>query len=526
MTIRRKLQLLALATIVGLGAILFTTIGGLHSMQDAEATALRRESYSLLLVEIKASASSTILLDPMIKETRDVFADADKAIEERQAKVSAIIKRPEIRDEFKHIVALWTQYDKDSQQLIADAAQQPETVNERLAALYNQQFRGFQAALEKFIAVRLDEATVGRQQAQDVSARVYWILIAVIAIVALINIILVVALSASLQSKLKGMLGKLAALRQGDLTDRLPASGADELAQIATGVNAFLDEMQGILRNVLRSASDVSIAAAQLNTTARQVAGGSANQSDAAASTAAAIEQMSVSVASIADTTGEVRTLSASSLDDAEQGNKSIAELQGELGRLKGDVDAIAVHVRDFVGSTQSITGMTLQIREIADQTNLLALNATIEAARAGEQGRGFAVVADEVRKLAERSAQTAGEISAVTEGLKDKSQSVDRSVDNGLGSLSASLEFVAKLAQVLENTARSVQQTRSGVEDVTSSINEQKVASASIAQNVESIAQMAETNRSASQESAHATAQLEELAGALKSQIERFRVQ
>ena len=121
--------------------------------------------------------------------------------------------------------------------------------------------------------------------------------------------------------------------------------------------------------------------------------------------------------------------------------------------------------------------------------------------------------------------AHTAGEISAVTAGLKDKSQSVDRSVDNGLGSLSASLEFVGNLAQVLDNTARSVQQTRTGVEDVTASINEQKVASANIAQNVEAIAQMAETNRSASQQSAHATAQLEELAAALKHQVERFRV-
>ena len=261
MTIRRKLQLLALATILGLGAILITAIGGLQSMRDAEATALRRESYALLLVEIKASALSTVMLPPELKETRGVFADAEKAIEERQAKVIAIIKRPEIRDEFKRIVALWTQYDKDSLQLIANAGQQHETDNERLAALYNQQFKGFQASLEKFVGVRLDEARIGREQAQDVSTRVYWTLIAVIAAVAIVNIVLVVAVSASLQSKLKGILGKLAGLRQGDLTERLPASGADEIAQIAGGVNEFIDEMQGILRTVLRSAGEVSVAA-------------------------------------------------------------------------------------------------------------------------------------------------------------------------------------------------------------------------------------------------------------------------
>ena len=525
MTIRRKLQLLALATIVGLGVILATTLVGLNAMHDAEATALRRESYSLLLTEIMGSAQSTVLLNPALKETRDVFASAQKAIDERQAKVTAIIKRAEIRDEFKRIIDQWTQYDKASQQLIANAANSPDTVDAQLAALYNTQFKGFQAALEKFIDVRLDEAQAGRATAQTVSARVYWIMIAVIVAVALVNILLVVTLSATLQAKLKGIQHKLVGLRQGDLTERLPADGSDELALIAGGVNTFIDEMQGILRNVLGSASQVSAAAVELNGTARQIASGSAQQSDAAASTAAAIEQMSVSVAAIADTTGEVRSLSSNSLEDAAQGNKSISELQRELGKLKSDVDAIAAHVRDFVSSTESIAGMTQQIREIADQTNLLALNAAIEAARAGEQGRGFAVVADEVRKLAERSAQSAGEITAVTEGLKSKSHVVDRSVDDGLGSLAASLDFVGNLAQVLDNTMHSVQQTTSGVEDVTASVQEQKVASASVAQNVEMIAQMAETNRAASEQGSLASARLEELAVALKQQVDGFRV-
>jgi methyl-accepting chemotaxis protein len=297
------------------------------------------------------------------------------------------------------------------------------------------------------------------------------------------------------------------------------------LSQIAESVNDFAREMQDIVRSVNVSASEVSSAASQLNGTARQVASSSASQSDSAASTAAAIEQMSVSVASIADTTGEVRLLSNASLEDARKGNQSIAELQHELGKVQVDVDAIATHVREFVSSTNSIAGMTLQIREIADQTNLLALNAAIEAARAGEQGRGFAVVADEVRKLAERSSRSAGEITNVTEDLYGKSALVDRSVDGGLNSLAASLEFVNNLAQVLARSSESVHKTSAGIDEVTSSVHEQKTASASIARNVEVIAQMAETNHVASQDSAEASARLEQLAVSLKGMIDRFKV-
>ena len=525
MTIKRKLQLLALLTIIGLGVILGTTISSLNAMHEAETSALRRESYSLTLVEIKANALSTIMLNPTRKETRDVFAHAEKTIDQLQAKVTGIIRRPEIRDAFKEIIAKCAQYDKDSQQLITLAATHPEPVDDQLIALYNNQFKSFQTALEKFVDDRLGEAKSGRDEAQRVSARAYWIMISVIGVVAVINIALVIALSLSLQMSLTGILRKLAGLRQGDLTERLPTASGDELSQIASAVNDFVGEVQAILRNVLSSAGDVSVAAAQLSATARQVASSSASQSDSAASTAAAIEQMSVSVASIADTTSEVHSLSSNSLDDAVKGDKSISELQVELTKVQADVGAIASHVREFVGSTNSIAGMTQQIQEIADQTNLLALNAAIEAARAGEQGRGFAVVADEVRKLAERSARSAGEITAVTESLKGKSTLVDRSVDDGLGSLAASLEVLNSLAVVLANTTRSVQKTSSGVEDVTASVQEQKAASASIAQNVETIAQMAETNRAASHESSAASERLEQLAVALKGLVERFKV-
>ncbi len=525
MMIRRKLQILAGVTICGLGLILFATITGLDAMHEAEAAAQRRESYSLSLVEIKASAISTIMLDPTLKESREVFADAEKSIAEHQEKVLGLIKRPEIREQLKQILARWTQYDKDSQELVKLAASDAKTANDRLVPLYNGQFKPFQAMLEKFVVERVADAMTAREEARKISLRVFWTIVPLILVVAAINIALVLMLSASLQNSLTGILQKLAYLRRGDLTERLPGAGDDELSQIALGVNGFVGEMQSIVRNVHDSAEELSSAASQVASTASQVASSSASQSDSAASTAASIEQMSVSVASIADTTGEVRQLSDASLGDALKGSQSISELQQEISKVRTAVDTIATQVREFVSNTNAIAGMTQQIREIADQTNLLALNAAIEAARAGEQGRGFAVVADEVRKLAERTSKSAGEITAMTEELNGKSAVVDRSIEGGLNSLSASLDSVNNLSQVLSHTSQSVQKTNSGVDEVTASVQEQKAASAEIARNVEMIAQMAETNRSASQESSEASARLEQLATSLKGMIDHFKV-
>ncbi|WP_051528664.1 methyl-accepting chemotaxis protein [Microvirgula aerodenitrificans] len=525
MTIVNKLRIFAVVTCGMLGIVLLTVFLELGKAKDELETAGRRDLYTRELVEIKASALSTIMLDPSLPETAAVMTDAEKTIVDRQGRILAAIKRPQVRAELQKILDAWQKYDQDSQALIQLAKTDAAAANARLVPLYNAQFKPLGEALNAFIAARSDEARKGSASAMAAFDRAYMITVALLALAAVVIVGFVLVLSWSLQRNLRHMLDKLKPLKEGHLHERLPIASRDELAQIATGVNEFVGEVQQIVRQVHDGADELTAASSQLASTAQQVALSSSSQADSASSVAAAVEQLTVSVASIADTSDEVRVLTSTSLDNADKSGQSILLLQGEIDHVKASVESIASEIESFIGNTNAISNMTQQVREIADQTNLLALNAAIEAARAGEQGRGFAVVADEVRKLAERSALSAGEIASVTQVLNSQSEQVVKSISVGLGALETSRQCVQTVTASLEQASSSVRQVGVGVSQVASSVQEQKVASADIARYVESIAQMAEENSAASQESSTASARLETLSGTLKGAIRRFTV-
>jgi methyl-accepting chemotaxis protein len=310
----------------------------------------------------------------------------------------------------------------------------------------------------------------------------------------------------------------------GDLTRVVPVRGTDELAQAAKSFNMLMDSFRQTIRQVHVSADTVIGTATQLAASSVQITQGSQVQSEAAASTAAAVEEITVSINAVSANTEEVRKIAEQSLHQATEGNVSVTMMMAEIDNVQDAVNQIASSVKEFLDSTRAIAGMTQQVKDIADQTNLLALNAAIEAARAGEQGRGFAVVADEVRKLAEKSAQSASEIDQVTNALDQKSAQVDATVQTGLRSLHATQEQVERVAEVLAGTGDAVKRSRDGVSDIAAAVSEQSQASSEIARNVEKIAQMSEENHAAVDSNSQDIVRLETLARELQSAVGRFK--
>ncbi|MDO8930759.1 MAG: methyl-accepting chemotaxis protein, partial [Rhodocyclaceae bacterium] len=310
-----------------------------------------------------------------------------------------------------------------------------------------------------------------------------------------------------------------------DLTQRLPVVRKDETGRIAEAFNRLLGNLEQTVRDIRGHAETVAAAAERMQDQVEHITASADGQNASATTIAGDIEELTNSLASVADSADEVRRLSSGSLDHSRQGAEAVQRLVGEIGGIEAKVQQITASVDDYVASVATINDLTSQVKDIADQTNLLALNAAIEAARAGEQGRGFAVVADEVRKLAEKSAATANEIDAVTRSLGMKSSSLQASVQDSVQALQSSHEALGYVSRTIADSGSSVGQAHAGIDSIAGAVSEQKHVSQDIAANIERIARSAEANSTLADDARTSSHDLSQVARSLQESVHHFRV-
>jgi len=363
------------------------------------------------------------------------------------------------------------------------------------------------------------------QSAEAVASRTSVAVLAAMSLSVLLSIAVALYVGSSIVRSVEAIRAAAVQLSQGDLRQRVQLAGKDEVAQTAHKINDFIVSVHDLVRSVVGGIREMTGAAGNLSTASASLADGAARQSDTASTLATAAQEMSATAHSIAESATLLKKTSKVSLENTDQGSQDVNKLGTEIQAVGGALEKINASVGEFVNSATSITAMTQQVMDLADQTNLLALNAAIEAARAGEQGRGFAVVADEVRKLAERSARAAVDIETVTGTIGRQSEEVRASLQNGTQSLVSCREHAAQLETAIGAARTSVLDAATGVTDIANSVAEQSKGTTDVAGHVEQIAKMATENSTASTQTKQAAQDLEALVQALESAVARFSI-
>ena len=315
------------------------------------------------------------------------------------------------------------------------------------------------------------------------------------------------------------------AIAAGDLTRPMPRAGEDEIGDLMAKLAVMRNTLHELIASISQNTKGLSQSASELSASASGSARTTEMQAEAASSMAASVEELSVSIDQVEEHAREARAVTEASSAQSSEGGRIIHDAAAEMGRIAEAVNGTASTIRELEGYSEQISSIVQVIKDIADQTNLLALNAAIEAARAGEQGRGFAVVADEVRKLAERTGNSTQEIGAMIAKIQQGTQRAVQEMENGVARVNDGVNLAHRAGDSVTGIRDGAQRAMQAVDDINLALKEQAVAARDIAQKVERIAQGSEENSAVVAQTANSAHRLEALAKELNALASRFRI-
>lgn len=326
---------------------------------------------------------------------------------------------------------------------------------------------------------------------------------------------------------LSGVVDGLSAIGQGNLQVRLSdteAGSRNEFHILSGQLNQTAHAMRELVQSIASTSSALATASQQLDESSAQVAVAAQEQSDAAVNMAASIEEFSVSVTQVADLSREASGIAEQERSAANTGEELVAAVHQRMDALAQSVQESGQLMEGLGQRSVEIESIVRLIQDVAEQTNLLALNAAIEAARAGEAGRGFAVVADEVRKLAERTSNATGEISQVIHRVRSETDLVVGKMRLVVGEVGEGVSMVERAGLALTEIRNEAAHSATVVNDIASATHEQSVAGNEVARKLESVAQMAEETSAITAQNRESVAELKRLAIQLQTLIQSFK--
>jgi len=322
---------------------------------------------------------------------------------------------------------------------------------------------------------------------------------------------------------MKSLAGAAERIAANDLTVQVTPKGDKDV--LGNAFKTMTTNLTAMIRQVTDNSTQLVSAATEIASSSEQMARGSQEQTGQTAQVSSAVEEMTATIVESSRNAGEAANQAKEAANAARAGNQVVSQTIEGMNRIAQVVQESANTVQELAKSSDKIGEIIGVIDDIADQTNLLALNAAIEAARAGEQGRGFAVVADEVRKLAERTGKATKEITDMIKGIQSDTKGAVAGMEQGINEVQQGRELADKAGESLTAIATYSQKVMDMIQQIATAAEEQSAASEEIARSVEGIAKVTKENATGVEQSAAAAEQLNRQAEGLQKMVSRFKV-